>query len=62
LARVDLAHLLIFTRQYRYDRLPELMECLAEQPGEASFSERGWNIRECQLFCGWSAYLHDHGR
>ena len=60
-ARVDLAHLLMFFGEGRFD----LPEAVSDYPNHASaelaFTDVGWNVSEFGNFAAWSRFLTAHG-
>jgi hypothetical protein len=62
LARVDLAHLLIFLGKVRHDPLPKRLECPTEGDGEQRFHEEGWRSGDYLVFREWSEDMRAAGR
>ena len=57
LARVDLAYMLMFLGQGRFDLPPAVRDKAPDARGEGRFSEYGWNVTEFLQFQDWSARL-----
>ncbi len=61
-ARVDLAHVLMYLHEGRYESLPDHLSRLGRSFDGVRFLDSGWNDRDFRYFRLWSKRLQEMGR